>query len=219
MAPATVNAHMGLLSEVLLWGEREGHVAQNVARGLLVPDTPAKDKRRSFTSAELESFFYGRLYPAGRLRSGLQWVPVLCLFQGLRLAEACGLAVMDFKPVEALNCIHVRPDAARGRRLKTASAERIVPLHPKLVELGFPEFVAQQRERGATRMFDDLEPGPRSDYGATSKKLNRAIGAVGIDDGKVVVHSFRHNFTDAAKEAGIPMERLRQIMCRSLDLI
>jgi hypothetical protein len=105
MAPATVNAHMGLLSEVLLWGERESHVAQNVASGLLVPDTPAKDKRRSFTGAELESFFNGRLYPAGRLRFGLQWVPILCLFQGLRLAEACGLAVMDFEPVEGIDCI------------------------------------------------------------------------------------------------------------------
>jgi integrase len=212
MAPATVNAHMGLLSEVLLWGEREGRVAQNVARGLLVPDTLAKDKRRSFTSTELESFFNGRLYPAGRLQSGLQWVPVLCLFQGLRLAEACGLAVMDFKPVGGVDCIHVRPDADRGRRLKTPSAERIIPLHPKLVELGFPEFVAQQRKRGVTPIFDDLKPGPRCDYGAASKKLNRAIRAAGIAHRKVAFHSLRHTFTDAAREAGIPLERLQQIM-------
>jgi len=212
MAPATVNAHLGLLSEVLRWAMREGHLDRNVAEGLQVPDAPAKDKRRSFTSAELASFFHGALYPPGPVRSGFQWVPLLCLYQGLRLAEACGLGVDDFKLVDGVACIHVRPDAERGRRLKTASAERIVPLHPALAGLGFVEHVAEQRRRGAARIFDDLEPGPRGDYGATSKRLNRAIRAAGIADRKIVVHALRHAFTDAAKEAGIPLERLRQVM-------
>src|SRR5262249_30287697 len=48
MAPATINAHMSLLSEVLGWGEREGYLEENHARELQVPDAPAKDKRRSF---------------------------------------------------------------------------------------------------------------------------------------------------------------------------
>ena len=119
----------------------------------------------------------------------------------------------DFRVISGVDCIHIRADPGGGRRLKTANAERIIPLHPKLSELGFPGYVADRRRRGGARIFNDLEPGPRSDYGAAaSKKLNRAIRATGIKDPKVVVHSFRHTFTDAAKEASIPLERLRQIM-------
>jgi integrase len=81
-----------------------------------------------------------------------------------------------------------------------------------LADLGFLEYVARQRQRKATRLFPDLDPGPRSDYGSTSKKLNRAIRAAEIADRKVVVHSLRHTFTDAAKEGGIPKDRLDMIM-------
>jgi integrase len=212
MAPATINAHMSLLSEVLGWGEREGYLEENHARELQVPDTKAKDKRRSFTSDELTRYFLGPLFAPGRPLAGLQWVPLLCLFQGLRLAEACGLALDDIRSVSGVTCILIRPNADLGRRLKTESAQRIVPLHPALGDLGFLEYVAQQRQKKATRLFPDLEPGPRHDYGSVSKKLNRAIDAAEIADRKVVVHSLRHSFTDAAKEAGVPKDRLDMIM-------
>jgi hypothetical protein len=66
MAPATVNAHIGLLSEVLRWGVRESLIGNNVADGLQVPDTPAKDKRRSFKPDELEKFFHSLSTPEQR---------------------------------------------------------------------------------------------------------------------------------------------------------
>jgi len=37
-------------------------------------------------------------------------------------------------------------DRKAGRRLKTKTSERVVPVHPELIELGFLDFVAARRK-------------------------------------------------------------------------
>ena len=50
----------------------------------------------------------------------------------------------DIQTVENVDCIHVSAGAASAdndKRLKTASSERFIPIHPTLGDLGFLAFV------------------------------------------------------------------------------
>jgi integrase len=187
MAPATVNWYLTLTSSIFKFGVREGYVATNPFRGLRVADlVRPQDKRRSFTPSELDQFFHGRLYPSGPITKGVQWIPLICLFQGLRLGEACALAADDVAEVTGIPVLHVRSSIVR--RLKTPSAQRTVPVHPKLIELGLIVHAERQRQGGATMLLD-LKAGHRGDFSPVSKALNGAIRSAGIKDPRVVVHS------------------------------
>ena len=62
-------------------------------------------------------------------------------------------------PAEAkrrVPCIHIR--GGNGRRVKNRGSERLIPLHPELIRLGFMTYVAQQRGAGETRLFPELKP-------------------------------------------------------------
>ena len=92
------------------------------------------------------------------------WCPLLCLYAGLRIVEASQIMTCDLVCIDNVYCLKVTTTvdenedvdgdgqenhqmveatnaAEAERRLKNASSRRTVPLHPKLIELGFLEFV------------------------------------------------------------------------------
>ena len=42
---------------------------------------------------------------------------------------------------------------------KNASSERVIPIHPKLIELGFLNFVKEQKKNNSQRLFSHLTLG------------------------------------------------------------
>jgi integrase len=101
--------------------------------------------------------------------------------------------------------ITIREDAEQGRRLKTASSARVVPMHPELVRVGFVRFVDDaKRERGKNaRLFPLLTPGPKGGFGeAWSKWFGRYTTSLGISKSSVF-HSFRHGFKDGLRAAAV----------------
>ena len=95
-----------------------------------------------------------------------------------------------------------------GKRVKTKSSRRKVPIHTELVALGFLEFVEGCRESGVkAKLFPDLRP-DRSGVmtGNWSKWWGRYARKLGITDHRKVFHSFRHTFKDACRAAGVSEE-------------
>src|SRR5208282_2935679 len=91
-----------------------------------------------------------------------------------------------------------------GKRLKTKQSARAVPIHPQLTEVGFLRVVASQaKARGKDAwLFPEIAPGTTGTR-AFSKWFGRYIGEHGVTDTAKVFHSFRHNFTDALRAAGV----------------
>lgn len=80
-------------------------------------------------------------YPWGRrVRLGYGFHCLLAEFAGLRVSdirEDDGTHV----PLTWFTC-----DTKAGRRLKTKSSERVLPVHPQLIEIGFLKYVAERRK-------------------------------------------------------------------------
>lgn len=228
VAPKTVVHHLNLLAAVFNWGVREARLPAsfgNPARGMKASTaknlTAAQsgERRRPFTLAELKAIFSQPVYvgcqddEAGyatpgpnRPRRGRYWVPLLALFAGLRLNEACQLRTGDVEEVDGVALIYVRA-TAEDQRLKTSAAERRIPVHPELVRLGFLDFVRAQRAKGEARLFPDLLPSRQGIYSDPfSKWFGRYLTKAGITSKGAVFHSFRHAFRDAMREAAVPRE-------------
>jgi integrase len=159
----------------------------------------------------LKTIFAGSLYKHRPL-SGDAWTMLVSLFGGLRLNEACQLSVTDIEVIGEVPVIHVRHDDAGKAKIKTSAGIRTVPIHSQLVKIGLLNHWRAMKKKGESQLFPDLKAaasGYLSDL--ASKRLNRFIRGLGISDRRAVVHSLRHNWRDALREAGVSNERVRAL--------
>ena len=82
-----------------------------------------------------------------------------------------------------------------------------MPVHPKLRELGFLDYVETRRADGATAwLFPLVAPDRPGAVEGWTKWFGRHIRSLGIVDKSKVFHSLRHNFIDALRGAGVDEE-------------
>jgi len=221
---ANLNTYLNKLGGVLNWAVKEEMIDRNPARGLRVPDpTLRRDKRLPFSTAQLRAIFAAPLYTGclddgkgyatpgtNRPRNARFWIPLISMFCGLRLNEACQLDVADIRLIEKIACFVVteRSDASTtDKRLKTASSERVVPIHPELLSLGFMEFVAARRRAGEVKLFAEVGLGATGYRSTTfSAWFARFVAKAGASSRKTCFHSCRHSFRDALREGQVPRD-------------
>ncbi len=219
------NKYLRTLSRIFTWLKSAGLWADaDPFTGIAVSrpkGASSKGTRRIFSDTEVvdllslplftgaEGLSDKRLYKPGdqRVDDWRFWVPLICLFSGMRLNEACGLALVDIKHKDGISYFHVR-DTGDEQRVKTASSIRTVPVHHALIEAGLLRKVAQLRSKGARRLFPELLADP-SGYLSTnpSKWLNRLIDRIEDQEsdvtGKLTFHSSRHTVITKLRTAGV----------------
>ncbi len=215
----TVNKLLGGVQAVAVWARDNGvipddvHWADPFAKMRLGRNEPVRGGA-PFEPEELKAIFGTPVFTAGERPIGgrgdaAYWLPLLALFTGARLGELTSLRASDVTrhPLVGCVCIHITTDAKAGKRLKNRHSERVVPIHPQLIELGFLEYVtAQSKSRGANAwLFPLVAPGTTGTK-TWSKWFGRYIRAHGVIDPAKVFHSFRHNFIDALRAAGVAEE-------------
>ncbi len=164
----------------------------------------AGKSRLPFELEELQKIFSGPVYQRGfKPRPGLgqacHWLPLLALFTGARLEELAQLEVADIEPDPVVgHRISIRHDVERGQRIKNLNSIRDIPVHPRLVRLGFLEYV---RSCGAGPLFPALRPDRYGRRGTVfSTWFGRYLDDIGVRSPSRVFHSFRHTFIQRAKE-------------------
>ncbi len=218
---ANINTYLNKLGGVLNWAVKEEMLDRNPAQGLRVPDpTARRDKRLPFSPRQLRTIFSAPLYTgcrddghgyatpgSERPKNARFWIPLLAMFGGLRLNEACQLDVADIRRIEEVDCFVITErsdDDQTDKRLKTSASERIVPIHATLYDLGFMDFVRRKQRSGETKLFREIGMGATGYRSSTfSAWFRRFVAKAGADSKKTCFHSFRHGFRDALREARI----------------
>ena len=200
------------------WAMREQWLASNPFIGLSVHDpVDDADRRDPFTPAQLTKLFstapWDRPWPAQGEKQAAFWVPLLCLFHGLRNGEAAGLRVEDIAVLDSLPVLLVRPYDGRG--IKTAGSRATLPIHPALLSLGFLAFVDQRA--GAGLLFPEGVTNNRGQVAAKlGERFSQHVKRLGLKGAKLGTHSLRHNFEDALREAELP-ERTALALARRME--
>jgi integrase len=213
---ATINKWLTCLQGVLNWARKNGVIPDEVVWADPVSGMrlkAARSQRRPWEPEELSILFGSPIYlqrkrPAGGKGEAAYWLPLLALYSGARLNELAPLCADDIKldGASGVHFMNVIEDEDQGRRLKTETSIRAVPIHPELIRIGFLEFVGLQKaQRGASaRLMPGLTRGSKGGFGeAFSKWFGRYKRALGIENKKSVFHSFRHGFKDALRAAGV----------------
>lgn len=206
LSPKTINdGYLLHIASMWNWAVKETWLLSTPFTGLAVHDPVDDAERRDpFAPDQLRKLFsaepWGRPWEPGGERPGAYWVPLLCLFHGLRMGEAAGLRVQDIAEDDGIPVIRVV--GYDGRALKTKDARGALPVHPELLRIGFLAFVAERREAGAELLFPDGAANTRGQMGADlGRRFIRHIKALSLTGTKLGMHSFRHNFEDRLRAA------------------
>ncbi len=142
-----------------------------------------------------------------------KWIPLVSLYSGMRLGEVGQLAPQDIKKEHYRDAagkdrtvyVMYATDEGDEQRLKNNSSRRRIPVHQTLVDLGFINFVQQQK---GPLVFSELTP---DNYGRLTAGFSRSFGyflrnTCKITDTRKAFHSFRHLFKDTMREMGVREE-------------
>lgn len=232
MTRLTAKGYLSSLHTLLDFAVSRGVRETNPVKGLSVgtDGLSHKDRRRPFSPDQLKKIFaapiftgcqddeYGYARPGrNRPRRGRFFVPLISLFHGIRLGEACQLHVADVTELDGVPVIMIRTTDDDGedtdKRIKTEAGERFVPVHPEIIKIGFLDYVDQMRKAGKQRLFPELEAAKATGYlsDVFSKWFSRFLDKAGAKRPRTSFHSFRHNYRDALREADISIERIRAL--------
>lgn len=216
ISPATVNKLLGGVQAVAVWARDNGYILDDVPWADPFSNMRLEESepdRAPWETGDLRVLFSSPIFTEGaRPKAGggeaAFWLPLLGIFTGARLGELAPLTVADVTTDQATDIftIAITEDVEKGRRLKTLSSRRVIPVHPELVRLGFGAFVEQVKQVGGkdARLFPLLKAGPLGGFGESwSKWFGRYIRGLGVTNKAQVFHSFRHGFKDALRAAGV----------------
>jgi integrase len=203
----TVNEHLAKLAGFFSFcfdrrymGEPSPLLKRVKAEGI----TKDQARRAPFNAADLAQVFGSEVYKSRKLPHSF-WPALIALFTGARVNEIAQLYMDDIVQDDPQHPERWRFQIRIGRdrkdqRLKNKFANRSIPMHPRLIELGFLDYLNDVRAEGFDRLFPSLRWTQAAGYGDTvsdmfSKFLREKVK---ITDKDKVFHSFRHYFCDQA---------------------
>lgn len=200
LAPNSVNAHYQCVRSFFSWAVENDFIERNPASALRdIKVGRASEERLPLDDADIVAYF-ATLDAKKGLQPFEHWVPRILAYTGCRLGEAVQLTTADFKQVQGVWVVDINDDTA-AKRLKTPSSRRLVPLHPRLVELGLLDHVASLPEGFLWPEQVRVAASPaRSNVDKIQKRLAYAFRKAGISDPrKTAAHSFRHTVSQRLK--------------------
>lgn len=207
ISTTTVNKYLIRVSALMDFATNHSYIDRNFFNKLTIKQKKRKsDARKAYTPAQIQVIIKTILEKSNLKGANLKpfhrWLPLLGIFTGARLNELCQIYLGDISEREGIPCISItdkRPD----QRLKNLSSERVIPIHPELINLGFLNFVHELRGKKESRLFPELILG-RDGYSKNASRWFASFRKEVLSTGDgLVFHSFRHTAATQMKRKGV----------------
>ncbi|WP_158881333.1 site-specific integrase [Rhodanobacter sp. L36] len=221
LEPRSVNKHYQHVRTLFRWAADHDHIAQSPATILReVEEGRAQDARKAFDDADIVAFF-SEAAKRSKEPYGL-WVPRIMALTGCRMGEAAQLRKVDIRVDQGIPVFdfNEESDEPSHKTLKTDGSTRVVPIHPRLLDLGIlafaescsGEFLFPERVRYTAN-------DKRGNVDRLSKQLTRWLRSAGVTDPKKKVQSFRGTMTTRLKDLGVPEYHIAELAGHENDNI
>ncbi|MET3925978.1 site-specific integrase [Devosia sp. 2618] len=229
ISPKTVNRYIAAFSAYCNWLVAHDYLTANPFLDMYLSVDKTKTNVRPFTDEERKVLFASPLFHGcksdakwhevggHKIRDHRYWLPHVMMYSGARPGEIAQLLVADVRQMHGVWVMHFTDEGDEEKSLKTKGSFRVVPVHSKLIEMGFIEHVERQRAAGERRVFPEAE---RNARGHIANKFEKKFGTylikLGLKEGRgLTLYSFRHGFSDAMRTAGFMDEEFGFLMGHS----
>ena len=225
----TLRRYLGSLSAFCNWMvDNEYLPATPFSKGMIPKKAPPTHPRKSFTDDAIHVLFSSPLFQTAQseewrhlnrpgnvaVRDHRYWIPLVMAYSGARPGEIAQLHVGDVRQEHGIWIIHITELGDDDKRTKTESSMRVVPVHSKLIELGFVKHCEAMRRAGNKEVFPEVEIPKEGQIAAQfSREFSRYLTKIGLKTGRdIVPYSLRHTFIDKARTAGFMDEEIGTVV-------
>jgi integrase len=204
----TVNDNIMRTTAFFKWLQTEQYRSDSIAEDIkIVNKANPKEARSPFSSEDLSKVFNSNAFTNDLnitldKRPERVFIPLLGLYLGMRLNEACQLFEDDIIVKDGITCIQIPlEDNEKGQRVKTKAGARVIPIHPTLIKAGFLDYVQLRRREAPKQLLWKTLTLTRDGYAKNmsswfNKTLLPQVGLKGLEGRKLDFHSFRHTVLD-----------------------
>ena len=229
--------YLATLKEMLDLAVNKELIRTNYAtklRPLRQDDLSPGEKTIGFDADQLQAFFHSEFYHAcasdvsapyrnSKDKDWRFWLPLLCLFMGMRPREACQMHVSDLhRTAKGTWFVEIsetddddESDPKFKKTTKTLNSKRQIPLHPELIAAGFVAFVDDQRQASSTdvRLFRDIAYNKYDDpaHYALRRFRETFLPKAIVMKPRQTFYSFRHTWRDAMRLIDAPPDALKAL--------
>lgn len=212
----TVNRYLAAFGAFCNWLTAHDYIPANPFTDMYLSVDKTKTNVRPFTDEERKVLFASPLFTGCKnevkwhvegdhlIRDHRYWLAHVMMYSGARPGEIAQLLVDDVRQMHGKWVMHFTDEGDDEKSLKTKGSFRVVPVHSKLIEMGFIKHVESQRKAGERRVFPEAERNARGHIASKfEKKFGTYLTKLGLKNGRgISLYSFRHGFTDAMRSAG-----------------
>jgi integrase len=210
LSVSTVKSYIEVVSTFYKWCKHNQYLDHNPFESLRVkkPSNAKKEneERDPWDPEQLVKIFNTPVYTQHDFRhSYYYWLPLIGLYTGARMNEICQLYCADIEKVDSNLFFRFNEDKP-DQKLKNPNSRRLVPVHSKLIELGFESYLDDMKKAGNERLFPTLTHS-RDGYSKNASNWfsrYRKAYELQLEGKKQDFHSFRHNVSDFFKQHDIP---------------
>lgn len=212
LSPVSIAKHIRTYSTFYTWAVKQKRVTENHFSALVDNASKTALIREAFNPQDIRRIMDVVL----KAKKGHQkWGVLIAFYTGARLNEIAQLDASDIIEEDGIPCFRFT-DEGDEKRLKNLSSKRIVPVHPKLIELGFMEYVSQQ----TNRLFPQLSYHPKDGYGRNlGRWFNESLlrKQLSITSPSLVFHSIRHTVAQQLRNAQVQEATIKDILGHSQE--
>lgn len=215
--PLTINKYLQTYSGLFNWAKQNGHCDTNPFDGLSLRTKKANSEapRLPFTDDQLQAITHALLQKSGTKDEHHKWGTLIAIYSGARLNEIAQLHLEDIRQVDGIWCFDINQKDGTTKRLKNAASKRVVPVHPRLIDYGFMDYLGRMKtQRGNERLFPQLSYSRSDGYG---RNLGRWVNEsllpdLAIKTGQLTFHSFRHTMVRKLIAADVSQAHIMAIV-------
>jgi integrase len=206
---STAQKYLGYICTFFKWCHVEGYLDKFIAEGLdIKEDKFKKDARVHYSIDDLNKLFNkSPLYTAKIEETFVNnperfYIPLIAMYQGMRINEIAQLYVSDIKVTDGVYCIDINKNTD-DKRLKNISSNRTIPIHKKLIEFGLIDYWKHQLKKNDERLWSKLSLGLEG-YSTNFRKWYGGYNRKYItEDTQKTFHSFRHLFAHTFRQLSL----------------
>ena len=147
LSKTTVQDYLSTFKEFMRYAAKEESVQSSLNEFIDIPVRSSDNLRNPFFVTDLHKIFNPATYPNPQSRNNIAkfWIPIIALYHGCRQNEICQLDMDNIVQNKGIPCISINENG-EDKSVKNRGSIRIIPIHPKLIDMGFLSYVSYQRK-------------------------------------------------------------------------
>lgn len=206
------------------WAKDNKYIDNNIFYGIKIKSSNKNKLRRlPFTKDEVNKILANLTDKTLVKKDSFYWGALIAIYTGARRNEIAGLLPDDIKLDKSGIWYFNIDDEEESKSVKTEAATRVVPVHPRLIELGFLDFIQKSKHIGlklgnvdgkTPRLLYELTFKGRDKWGKNLGKWfnERYLVQLKLKTPQKVLHSLRHSFITNLSIAGIEIANIKSMV-------